>query len=106
MVSELFEKFKEEFEMVSQFQGTFDPVVESNGSIIRFRSSLITEEGVTEFNEAYINSDRVKIVDSVCDTLYVVLGAYVKLGIPFVPLKEGEIGEFRHSLEYYLERCI
>jgi predicted HAD superfamily Cof-like phosphohydrolase len=108
MEIDLFEYFKEEFEMVSQFQKTFDPIVDASGKTIKFRISLITEEGVDEYSEAYIHQNRVKLVDSVCDTLYVILGAYIKVGIPF-ELSEDKsneelYNEFKHTLEYYLQK--
>lgn len=48
----------------------------------KLRLKLITEEGITELQEAFEANDPVKIADALADLLYVTLGTAVTCGIP------------------------
>jgi hypothetical protein len=107
-INELFAQLDEQYDMVLEFQETFDPGIDTSNEKIKFRMFLIHEEGTIEYNNAFSEENRVEVLDSICDTLYVILGAYIKLGIPLaLTSDEGNselYNEFKHTLEHWLEK--
>lgn len=57
-------------------------IFDNNMKLVQFRISLINEE-VGEFVEAIEKNDLIEAIDAVCDTLYVVNGAYHAIGASY-----------------------
>lgn len=90
--------YKNQYDAVGLFHEVFghphetEPIVnifDVNMKLVEFRISLIAEE-VGEFVEAIKKNNLIEAVDAVCDTLYVVNGAYHAIG-----------GIYRNSTDFY-----
>lgn len=57
-------------------------IFETNMKLVQFRISLINEE-IKEFIDAIQKHDLIEAIDAVCDTLYVVNGAYHAIGASY-----------------------
>ena len=78
---------KSNFEKVCDFNKAFEfPQFNTtnafeNKKICKLRHDLIYEEGVAELSQAYAENNNAEIKDALCDTLYVVYGAFYTFGM-------------------------